>query len=424
MVYMQSHGQTIQASLTFGGSEIDWLNSITSTHDGGFLITGFSASGGAEFGNNQGNWDLLLAKINADLKVRKIKTWGTTGRDAALQIKKSPRGGFFLAGYSGAGDGNARENHGNLDIWVIHLNDEGDTIWMHCYGSSGNDEAFGLVALDDGGCLVAGYTTEEKSNSEVGFEKEKIWLLRLDTVGRVKWGKKYGTSDRNIATCVQEIENGGFLIGGFSSGSVRIDKKRKNSACLLLRLDKNGDTLWTKKYGGEGEDNLQSICKTEEGGYLLVGNSNYPDGDSSLCKGQIDTWLIRVDSLGNRLWSKVYGGSQNDVIFDIISFSGNDHKGFAMVGYTESSDHEWQTNPNKGKKDLWLLIVDEVGKIISNRSFGGSENDLGLSIIQDKLGNWLICGMTESEDGDLSENAGQGDAWVLRISNAESGGRK
>jgi len=152
---------------------------------------------------------------------------------------------------------------------------------------------------------------------------------------------------------------------------------------------------WSKCYGGSASEQAHDIKQTSDGGYIICGESGSYDGDvSPVHSGQ--SWVIKIDSLGDLQWQKSYGGSYAEHLNSILETSG----GYIAVGSALSNDGDVQGN--HGGADLWIIRLDSVGSLIWQRCLGGSNGEEGHCIIKDSTDGFIICGSTYSSDGDIT----------------------
>ncbi|MCK4307458.1 T9SS type A sorting domain-containing protein, partial [candidate division WOR-3 bacterium] len=220
-----------------------------------------------------------------------------------------------------------------------------------------------------GGFIIAGYTLS------FGAVDPDIYLIRTDVDGDTLWTKTYGGTFGNS---VQECAEGGFIVAGSSAGDV-----------YLIRTDADGDTLWTKTYGGANGDYGISVQKCAGGGFIIAGAT------SSFGAGSQDVYLIRTDSDGDTLWTKTYGGTGFDDGWFVQKCAGG---GFIITGYTWSF--------GAGKADVYLIRTDSDGDTLWTKTYGGTEWDLGNSVQECASGGFIITGSSA------------GDVYLIRISEA------
>src|SRR5205085_6033829 len=131
------------------------------------------------------------------------------------------------------------------------------------------------------------------------------WVVKTDTEGKKQWDKTFGGDGDDLLTTMVAISDGGYLIGGYSNSRIGGDRteSRGDYDYWIVRIDKDGNKLWDKTFGGTTIDELYSIVPTQDGGYLLGGSS------SSHILGDHDVWVLKVDKDGNKLWDKTFQGT-------------------------------------------------------------------------------------------------------------------
>lgn len=173
---------------------------------------------------------------------------------------------------------------------------------------------------------------------------------------------------------------------------------------LIVKFDQNGIQKWMKKYGGSYSDQAYSICKTKTNGYIILGNSGSIDGDVvGNHSATGDFWVIRIDEDGNMLWNKCFGGSKYEVGKSVIQSRGY---GFILAGYAESNDGD--LNNNFGVEDGWLVEIDSIGNLLWQKNFGTDGYDRFKDVVQNDDGTIIAIGDQNS------------DIWVLKISETGS----
>lgn len=188
----------------------------------------------------------------------------------------------------------------------------------------------------------------------------------------------------------------------------------------VIALDSDGNELWARTYGGSTIDIGKAIVATSDGGALLAAWTGSDDGDVSMpLHGSYDGWLVKLAANGDIEWDRTYGGSQEDHFQDILALPDGGH---LILGTSNSSNGD--IADDHGSWDVWLMRVDPSGAIVWSHSYGGSDPD-GPGDMIPYQGNFLIAGNTNSSDGDVSvsydvfSNAlpyGQGDGWLLLVS--------
>jgi hypothetical protein len=313
----------IQWQKTYGGPDWDIASSIQQTSDGGYIVAGDTRSFGA------GGWDIWVLKLDQNGNIQWQKTYGGRSDDSASSIQQTSDGGYIVAGDTrsfGAGD---------LDIWVLKLDQNGNIQWQKTYGGPMDDynSSPSIQQTSDGGYIVAGDT------KSFGAGRWDIWVLKLDQNGNIQWQKTYGGRSDDSASSIQQTSDGGYIVAGdtrsFGAGESEI---------WVLKLDQNGNIQWQKTYGGRSDDFAPFIQQTSDGGYIVAGDT------MSFGAGDLDIWVLKLDQNGNIQWQKTYGGRNGDFASSIQQTSDG---GYIVAGYTTSF----------GAGGIWVLKLDANGDI-------------------------------------------------------------
>lgn len=254
--------------------------------------------------------------------------------------------------------------------------------WAATYGGGYNDSAASIQQTDDGGYIVAGRT------DSFGAGHIDIWVLKLRPDSTVEWQKTYGGGDWDVADFIQQTADGGYIVAGKtkSFGAGRVD-------FLVLKLRQDGTVEWQKTYGGAGEEWTASVQQSDDGGYIVVG-----DTCASFGAGHIDMWVLKLQPDGSVEWQKSYGGSDAGSGLSIWQTGDG---GYIVAGHTDSF--------GAGGLDAWVLKLELDGIVEWQKTYGGKSNDVAHPIRQTSDGGYIVIGETESF------GAGDVDLWVLRL---------
>ncbi len=162
----------------------------------------------------------------------------------------------------------------------------------------------------------------------------------------------------------------------------------------LIRTTIYGDVIWDKRYGGDGFDRMWSLTPTNDGGFLLGGASNSDStcNKTSPNFGEFDYWVVKIDSLGTIQWEKSYGGSLNDELIKVLELPNN--QGYLLAGHSDSPPDGNKSALNIGNNDFWVIHIDTLGNIIWDRTYGGSDYEFLWSMTASHFGNYIIGGLT------------------------------
>ncbi len=353
---------TIAWTKTFGGSASDYGYSVQQTKDGGYIITG-----------NKGG-DVYLIKTDAYGETSWTKTFGGSASDVGRSVQQTMDDGYIISGFTGS------YGAGGYDVYLIKTDASGNEQWYKAFGGSSDDGSFTVQQTTDGGYIMTGYT------QSYGAGEDDVYLIKTDANGNQTWDKTIGGSAFDLAYSIQPTTDGGYIITGFTRSY-----GAGNRDVYLIKTDANGDTSWTKTFGGTASDRAFSVQQTTDGGYIMTGST------LSYGAGGYDVYLIKTDANGNQTWSKTYGGLSDDAGYAVQQTTDG---GYIITGYTVSY--------SVGGGDVYLIKTDESGNQTWYKTFGGTEDEEGYSVQQTTDGGFIITGSTQSY------GAGDRDVYLIK----------
>ena len=178
-IYAQS--PTIEWQRCLGGISDDKAYSIQQTDDGGFIVAGYTYSKNGDVLENNGRYDYWIVKLNNLRVIKWQKCFGGKGSDCAYSIQQTDDGGFIVAGETSSNDGDVSGNHGKIDYWVVKLNSSGDIEWKKCFGGKGSDKAYSIQQTDDGGFILAGYSSSNDGDVSGYHGFSDYWIVKLSS---------------------------------------------------------------------------------------------------------------------------------------------------------------------------------------------------------------------------------------------------
>ncbi len=295
----------------------------------------------------------------------------------------------------------------------------GNNLGCHAFGGSGYDEFNkGMWVLANPPMthkVFLGRTSSNDGNVSGNHGNMDAWLVRVKFNTLISQ-KCIGGKAWDAGSDFIEMPDKGFMICG-ASASDTIDGQATNNHGFydgwVIRTDSSGNIIWSRQYGGNLGDYLESIVRTTDGNFVCTGFSNSTDSTFSLNHGANDYWIIKIDTSGNLLWQKIYGGTGNDYAYKVIQ--SRDGK-LVITGNAVSLDGDVVGNHSSpGASDIWVLKLDSAGNIIWNKCFGGSDIEVNRSIIQTRDNNFVIASSSLSNDGDLTNIQGFKGAWIFKI---------
>ena len=359
---------------TYGGSSSDFGYSVQPTSDGGYILAGWTGSFGAGIAN------FYLVKTDADGNTLWTRTYGGSDFEEAYSVRQTTDGGYIVAGYTSS------FGAGSFDVYLVKTDESGNELWTRTYGGGGSEIAYSVQQTTDGGYIIAGYT------DSFGAGSADFYLVKTDSNGDTLWTRTYGGTDSDQSRSVQQTTDGGYIIAGYTSsfGAGGYD-------FYLVKTDADGNTLWTRTYGGSGTDQGYSVQQITDGGYIIAGITG------SFGAGSADFYLVKTDANGDSLWTRTYGGSGTDQGYSVDQTTDG---GYIVAGYTESF--------GAGSWDFYLVKTDADGDTLWTRTYGGSSYDCGWSVQQTPDDGYIIAGYT------MSFGAGGIDFYLVKVAGESS----
>ncbi|TNE77968.1 MAG: T9SS type A sorting domain-containing protein [Bacteroidetes bacterium] len=343
---------------TFGGFDQDQGRKVIETSDGGYVIAGATASVSGDVTMNQGLIDAWLIKVDQTGNLVWQKTFGGSAYDYFDDLIQLSNGNIVAVGYTSSTDGDVSGNHGVDDVWVVSVTAQGSLNWTKTFGSSGPNLGHAIESTSDGGVIVAGSAliADGDVSSTNGSGYADGWLIKLDASGVVLWEKTYGgTNHDSFSDIISTVEGGYLVVGESRSSDVDVAENQGSEDFWVVKVSSTGSILWQKSYGGDGTDKAKSVIELSSGGYVIAGEYGSLTGDASSNNGWVDYWVLKLDLNGELVWEKNLGGSIEDRAHDVVQTNDG---GVIIVGDSQSNDGDI-TNP-KGWGDCWIVKLNGV----------------------------------------------------------------
>lgn len=316
---------------------------------------------------------------------------------------------LLFVGSTYSNDGDVSGNHGRSDIWAGKLDHNGILLWNKCYGGSRWEYGDAMDYTSDGGMIIAGQTDSNDGDISGFIGYVDYWVVKTDSSGNIEWEKCYGGTYVDKAYAVKQTPDNGFIIAGkTNSNDGDVSGNHGNDDCWIVKTDSLGNIEWQKCLGGSDNDYANDICIVNDG-YIVLICSESDDGDVTGNHGNDDYWIVKLDNLGNIIWQKCLGGSSADWGKSISATTDN---GCIAIGVTFSNDGD--ISNNTGETDYWVVKLDEFGNLEWEKCYGfGSDNsiDHGHDIYKTLEGGYIIGGYSF----DYSTCYDEWDYWIIKI---------
>jgi hypothetical protein len=311
------------------------------------------------------------ASVLSPVELMWERTFGGTGDDRAFYIVKSGDGGFLVVGSS------TSFNSAKTFAWIVRIDQDGNMLWNRTYEERDGSEFRSALKTDDGFVLVGDALSS--SGDEDG------WIVRIDKLGNALWNLTVGSEETAKFFSGAELSDGFILVG------LSYPMGRNASDAWVVKIDRSGKVLWSKNYGGNGDNAFRAVVATGKNEYVCAGYTNL------IGNGDYDVWLVKIDENGTLQWSSTYGGVESDMGYALTVTK----NGYVIAGETHSFGN--------GDAKAFIVKTDLDGKLLWQRAYGGQQFDSIDSIIPSSSGGYVVAGFT------FSFGKGQRDFWIFNI---------
>ena len=457
--------QNILWENSYGGKHAEFLYDAIPTPDYGFLLAGSSISNknGNKADANKGDLDYWVWKMDEKGTPEWQKSFGGDGVDVLQSVKLANDGGFILAGTSSSSiSGDKKEVcKGQEDFWIIKLDAKGNEIWQRTIGGSGQEKLLSIAQTKDGGYILGGTSS---SNTAEPDEKGVIdkygksedsrgsldnWVVKLDTKGEIKWQKTLGGQYVDELKSIEQTNDKGYIIGGYSNSPISGDKTQENFGLndyWIIKLDEDGNELWQHTLGGDQDDTLFALTQTNDGGFIVGGNSNSGATNSKSKSNQdgADFWVLKLDKTGTIEWQETYNYGEKDVLTSIvenvdgtflIGGYAQGEAGSGKLGVGSKTPHPSGTPLKEGKdkegiNDYIALKIKANGEEIWTQTVGSKGDEILKKLFETRDGGYILAGtsilpsggVAESRGGssnDRKSTMGGSDFWIVKLRDKE-----
>lgn len=371
-------------------SKNDGCSSIQPTTDGGYILSGTKMMSGSRY-------DMYLLKINANGNIIWTKTYGGEGFTWGKFAQQTSDGGYIACGYNQSG------MVGAYKICIVKADSSGNLLWSKKFGGHqfSSHEAYQVKQTSEGGFIICGYSAPEINWYRSAF------LIKTNSIGDTLWTKAYRGNRDSYGYCVEQTTDGGYILAGQVSDSLNTTI----NDILLVKTNSEGDTLWTKTFGGANGDVAYAIKQTADGGYAVAGKTG------SFGSGTDDVFLCKTDIGGNPIWTKAYGGTNYDrgkslgiaedggyiVAGHSYSF-GNNNGNYYLIKTTGNGDLQWaKSYGSLGFEAASCVIPSSDGGYIVSGSTNGFGN-YGIYLVKTDANGYSGCNEINSNTSVISQN--------------------
>ncbi|MCC7331029.1 MAG: T9SS type A sorting domain-containing protein [Flavobacteriales bacterium] len=364
-----SQKDTVAHLYTFGTVANDVAEEIAPTSDGGLIIVGSTAGSGV------GNTDVYLLKIDSSCNYEWSYALGGSNNDWGYSVKQTYDSGFIIAASTNS------YGNGGYDAMLMKRDSLGNYQWQKLYGSDDWDFAYDVVQTYDSGFVFCG----ETYNNSNGYSD--VFVVKTTALGDTVWTKTIGGNLIDKGNSIIQSRDSSVLVAGVKN------TPNDSTQAYVIKLDFNGNIIWTNEYGGVGDDIANSIIETIDTNFFIVGTT------SSFGAAQSDYYTLKITPSGSIIWQQYLSSPLIEVANDVLELPNGE---FLLVGYT--------TSFGGGKKDAIIYKLSQSGAWLGkSATMGGLEDELATSVVVGQNGNMYYSGYTNTFGGGLN------DAMVVRV---------
>lgn len=417
---INSYSQKIDWEKSYGGKHSEFLFDALPTPDYGFILAGSSISNknGNKTDNNKGDLDYWVWKMDEKGEPDWQKSFGGHGVDLLQSIKLTKDAGFILAGTSTSNKGfdKSDDAKGDADFWIIKLDAKGGEQWQKTIGGSGQEKLQSIMRCDDDGYIIGGSSTSDKTEGDEKNTSDKsgktedsrgnldYWIVKLDATGNVEWQKTIGGLYLDELKSIIRTKDGGYIVGGYSNSPISGDKTEDNIGIgdfWIIKLDDKGNIQWQRTIGGDGDDNLSTLIQTKDGGYIAGGNSNSGASGAKTKSNAngTDFWIVKFDTEGVITWQETYNYGKVDVLTSILE---NKDGTFLLGGYAQEEAGITKLgigrkSDKEGINDYIALKINNQGEEIWSKTVGSKGDEVLKKLFETRDGGYLLAGTSNGE---------------------------
>lgn len=357
---------------SYGGGKDEFAFSVDETSDGGYVMAGATHSYGIGFGA-----DAWLVKTYSNGTKQWEQYYGGTGHDYANSVQQTHDDGYIMAGVT-----DSFSSDGTQDIWLIKTDATGGVQWTRTIGTVSTDNAHSVQQTSDGGYIIAGSYLPDPDS----IFRKIFWLVKTNASGYMEWNTPWGGGGTDIAFSAQQTWDAGFIAAGSTDSYGSTDG-------ILIKTDAWGRIEWNQTYGQSNSlEQIYSVQPTYDGGYIAAGYSNSSTLDD-------DFWLIKISSGGSMVWSRFFGGLDDDWCSSVQQTSDG---GYVLAGSTYSS--------GDSSPDYLVVKTDINGNEEWRQVYGTDDTDQAQSIHETKDGGYVVAGYSYHFHNGVGT-----DGWLVKI---------
>ena len=431
-----------------GEDKDDKVVSVVQSSDGGYVVAGQFCSEQVNFENNisitnKGSWDIFIIKYSSDDRVEWVKSFGGNSSEFIYSIVSCKDGGYIVIGDSWSSNieldnGDVLKNKGNCDAFMVKYSSNGDIEWGKGFGGSSREDVSCATECEDGGYIVGGISSSTNidlgNNVSITSEANIAYgfVIKFNNDGNAEWAKKI--ENCTVSSVSGSLDNGCVIGGSFSVNTLELENgitlisNNSSTDGFVIKCKANGNIEWANAIGGYSEDEVKCIAKCSDGGCIIGGKYrsstiSLENGDVLSNKGDSDGFVIKYNFLGKVEWGKSIGSTYEDSIVSVAECM----DGGYIVGGNFRDSIELNDKVGiycKEYQDGMIIKYDLTGEAEWAQEIGGNAYDYLYSVTETNDGSYILGGCFASKEIVVSKNicltnTGSDDGMIIKYEKNE-----
>lgn len=296
--------------------------------------------------------------------------------------------------------------------------------WSSSYGGEGFEEGQALASIPEGGFVMVGASSSNVSGTLVNssFGSNDYLVVRVNADSTIAWERRVGGTDNDVATEVLVDSRGQIIVAGRSRSRINGSKTTEVfgfQEIWVVAFDLNGTELWQQSFGGTGGEEPFGIVEADSGNLFIAARTDSPPHASTPqrvapLKGNNSYWLVELTSTGDFVREHIYGGDGQDLLWGMYKLL---DASIILYGASQSGVSLDKTSPGFGSSDMWLIRVDQQGRLLNQYTFGGDQPENPLFVTQYRNGDIFVSGQSRSSTSGNKASVAFGalDLWCIRF---------
>ncbi len=364
-----------------------------------------------------------IYNLNASSKDTSIlinELFGGSKKDIFNDVYQTNDGGYLISGSTYSSDGDITSNKGSDDALLVKYDMYGNIEWSKTYGGSSMDEFYSVTEVSDGFIAVGLSSSKDGDFTSSALGQLDGIVVKVDKSGNHIWDKRYGGSLNDKLTSITTTKDGDVVVLGETlqiDPTIINDKANGWQDLLVVKLDKDGNKKWDQVYGGDDFEYAGNVIQTNDGNIVVSGTAYSQYGEfTDVSNGNSDGLLVKLDAnTGIPMWDNLYGASSGEEFTSVVENSKGE---LIATGNSALSPDGEITDSTVGDNDILVVKFDKDGKYIWDQVTGTTGYDESFDVVVDVNDNITTVGYGKGTGGEITDSSnGSMDALIIKIDN-------